>query len=391
MGTHNTSSTPRGSRYTRREFLVRSGLLGAGALSLPALLAACGGGDNGGSANGGGGAKTLFFENWPGYIDEETVKLFQEATGIDFKYTEAFNDNNEYFAKVQPALSKGDKIAPDIVAPTFWMADRWIRLGWAQKLDKAAIPNAKNLRDDLVSPSWDQNNEYQLPWQTGIAGIAYNKKATGRDLTSVEDLYDPAFKGKVGMLTEMRDTLGLTLMGMGKKLTDIKTFDDAADAFDKIEKAKADGLIRAFTGNDYMDDLNSGNFAVCVAWSGDVMQIAKDNPDVKFIVPEEGGTSWYDTMLWVTGSENRDSVSAWMNYVYDPVNAARITAATGYFSPVKGVKEELVKMGGEAAALAENPLVFPDDASIARLQNWGSIPEAEEAKFDARFAEITGA
>ncbi len=378
----------RGS-YSRREFLIRSGLVGAGALSLPAILAACGGGS--GSSSGGGGAKELYFENWPGYIDDETVKLFEAATGIKMKYTEAYNDNNEYFAKVQPMLAKGQKIAPDIVAPTFWMADRWIQLGWAQKLDKAAIPNSKNLRDDLLAPSWDSKNEYQLPWQTGIAGIAYNKKATGKDLKSVEDLFDPAFKGKVGMLTEMRDTLGLVLMGMGKKLSDIKTFDDAADAFDKIEKAKTDGQLRAFTGNDYMDDLNTGNFAVCVAWSGDVMQIAKDNPDVHFVVPEEGGTSWYDTMMWVAGSENSDSVSAWMNFIYDPVNAARITAFTGYFSPVKGVREELVKMGGEAAALADNPLVFPDSASVSRLQSWGSLAEAEEAKFDERFAAITGA
>ncbi len=390
MENNNNVSSSRGARYSRREFLIRSGLVGAGALSLPALLAACGGGSSGGAASG-GGAKELYFENWPGYIDTETVKAFETATGIKFKYTEAFNDNNEYFAKVQPLLAKGQKIGPDIVAPTFWMADRFIQLGWAQKLDKAAIPNAKNLRDDLLAPSWDPKNEYQLPWQTGVAGIAYNKKATGKDLKSVEDLFDPAFKGKVGMLTEMRDTLGLVLMGMGKKLSDIKTYDDAVAAFDKIEKAKSDGQIRAFTGNDYMDDLNTGNFAACVAWSGDVMQIAKDNPDVHFVVPEEGGTSWYDTMLWVAGSENKDSVSAWMNYIYDPVNAARITAFTGYFSPVKGVREELVKMGGEAAALADNPLVFPDSNSVSRLQTWGSLAEAEEAKFDERFASITGA
>lgn len=385
----NTNNNPRGPRYSRREFLIRSGLVGAGALSLPALLAACGGGSSGGSSSA--GDKTLFFENWPGYMDEETVQLFQAATGISMKYTEAFNDNNEYFAKVQPMLAQGKKIAPDILAPTFWMADRFIQLGWAQKLDKNAIPNAKNLRDDLVAPSWDSKNEYQMPYQTGIAGIAYNKKSTGRELKSVEDLFDPAFKGKIGMLTEMRDTVGLTLMGMGKKLSDVKTFNDAADAFDKIEKAKNDGQIRAFTGNDYMDDLNTGNFAACVAWSGDVLQIAKDNPDVHFIVPEEGGTNWYDTMLWVAGSENRDSVSAWMNYIYDPVNAARITASVQYLSPVKGVQDELVKMGGEAAQLAENPLMFPDAATLSRLQGWGTLPEAEEAKFDERFAAITGA
>ena len=391
MATNNNPPARRSAPLSRRDFLIRSGLVGAGALSLPALLAACGGGSSSGTTVAGGGDKSLFFENWPFYIDDQTVKLFQEQTGITMKYTEAFNDNNEYFAKVQPYLSKGKKIEPDIVAPTFWMAARWIELGWAQKLDKASIPNAGNLRDDLKSPTWDKDNEYQMPWQTGIAGIAYNAKVTGRELKSVEDIFDPAFKGKIGMLTEMRDTLGLVLMGMGKKLSDITTYDQAADAFDRIDKAKSDGQIRAFTGNDYTDDLSAGNFAACVAWSGDVLQVQKDNPDVKFYVPEEGGTSWYDTMLWVAGSENSDSVSEWMNFCYDPVNAARITATVQYLSPVKGVQDELVKMGGDAAALAENPLMFPDDAVLKRLQSWGSLSEAEEAKFDDRFAQITGA
>ena len=388
MATNNNPPARRGSPLSRRDFLIRSGLVGAGALTLPAILAACGGGASDGTT---GGDKSLFFENWPLYIDDQTVKLFQEQTGITMTYTEAYNDNNEYFAKVQPYLSKNKRIAPDIVAPTFWMAARWIELEWAQELDKAAIPNAKNLRSDLVGPSWDAGNAHSMPWQTGIAGIAYNAKVTGRELKSVEDLFDPAFKGKIGMLTEMRDSLGLVLMGLGKKLSDVKTYDQAVEGFDRIEKAKNDGQIRAFTGNDYTDDLSAGNFAACVAWSGDVLQVQKDNPDVKFYVPEEGGTSWYDTMLWVKGSENSDPVSEWINFVYDPVNAARITATVQYMSPVKGVRDELAKLGGDAAALAENPLMFPDDATVKRLQSWGSLSEEEEARFDERFAQITGA
>jgi spermidine/putrescine transport system substrate-binding protein len=376
-------------KLNRREFLIRSGLAGAGALSLPALLAACGGGSSGSSS--GADDNTLFFENWPLYIDDKSVGLFEEQTGIKMKYTEAYNDNNEYFAKVQPLLSKGKAIDPDILAPTFWMAARFVQLGWAQKLPVEKIPNMANLRDDLRGQSWDKDQEYNLPWQTGIAGIAYNAKVTGRELKSVEDLFDPGFKGKIGMLTEMRDTLGLVLMGLGKKIGDITTFDEASAGFDKIEKAKTDGQIRAFTGNDYVDDLSAGNFAACVAWSGDVLQLTKDNPDVKFYVPEEGGTSWFDTMLWIKGSENGDAVAKWMDFVYDPANAARITLTAQYISPVKGVQDELVKLGGDAAALAEDPLLFPDDSTISRLQTWGALAEEEEAKFDEAFAKITGA
>ena len=387
MGTRKNIPAGRGPAYSRRQFLVRSGLVGAGALTLPTILAACGGGDGGGSSD----TKTLVFDNWPEYLDGETAAAFAAATGVNFTYDETYNDNNEYFAKILPLLSQGKTIEADILAPTFWMAQRMLNLGWLQKLPTSKITNAKNLRADLKDPSWDPGNQYSLPWQTGVAGIAYNIKATGREVTSVEDLFAPEFKGKVAMLTEMRDTVGLVLMGLGKKLDDVTTFDDAADAFDKIEKASNDGQIRAFTGNDYIDDLSQGNFAVCVGWSGDVLQLGKDNPDVRFIIPEEGGTSWYDTMVWMKGSENEEAVAEWMNYVYDPVNAARITAEVQYMSPVEGVRDELVKLGGESAELADNPLLFPDDATLARLQSWGSLSEEEEAKFDERFSAITGA
>ena len=371
----------------RREFLIRSGLVGAGALSLPAILAACGG-----SSGSSGGTKTLYFENWPEYIDEETVALFQAASGIAMTYSDALNDNNEYFAKVSPLLSKGDTIDADLIAPTFWMASRFIQLGWAQKLPLDRIPNAANLRPDLVNPSWDPKGEYSLPWQTGVAGIAYNIDATGREITSVEDLFAADLKGRVAMLTEMRDTIGLIAMGLGTDISKVTTFDEVADAFDKLDKANKAGQVRAFTGNDYLDDLNSGNFAACVAWSGDVLQLSKDNPSVRFIIPEEGGTSWYDSMIWVKGSENSDSVAAFLDYIYDPVNAARITASVQYISPVVGVQEELAKSSDpEIAALAEDPLLFPDDATLARLQTWGAIAEEEEAKFDEAFSAITGA
>lgn len=388
------NGTPRSPRWSRRDFIIRSSLAGAGAMSLPALLAACGGDDGGSSdttSGGGGGGNSLVFDNWPAYIDEATVGEFIAATGIDLKYLETYNDNNEYFAKVQPSLSKGDKIDADILAPTYWMAARYVQLGWAQKLPLDAIPNKANLRDDLAGPNWDPNGEYSLPWQTGTAGIAYNISATDREVRSVADLFSPDFKGKIGMLTEMRDTIGLILMGEGIDPSTLTSFDDAAPAFEKLAKAKADGQIRQFTGNDYMDDLSAGNFAVCVAWSGDVIQLSKDNPDVRFVIPEEGGTSWYDSMIWVAGSENRDAVAKWMDYVYDPANAAKIAVGSGYMTPVKGVQEVLEAMGGDEAEMANDPLLFPDEATLSRLRVFASLSEEEEAKFDEEFSKITGA
>jgi spermidine/putrescine transport system substrate-binding protein len=393
---------------TRRQLLMRAGALGAAGVSLPALLAACGSdSDSGSSSSGsspgsaaagsapaGGGGTTLYFENWPAYVDPTedgltgSVDRFMAATGIDMTYTETYNDNNEYFAKIQPLLGNGDPIEPDIIAPTSWLAGRLIQLGWVDKLPVDQVPNAANLRPDLQKPTWDPTGEYSLPWQTGFAGIAYNLDVTGRELTSTEDLFDPEFKGKIGMLTEMRDTMGILMLADGVDISNLESFDAAAGAFERLEQAKSDGQIRRFTGNDYMSDLGTGNFAACIGWSGDVVQLSRDNPAIRFVIPEEGGTAWADTMVMPKGAVNRDSAAAWMNFVYDPVEAAQLTAYVQYLSPVAGVQAELEKIDPE---LASNPLLFPDDETIARTHTFANLSEDVEAEFDAAFSAITGA
>jgi spermidine/putrescine transport system substrate-binding protein len=279
-----------------------------------------------------------------------------EATGIDMRYTEAYNDNNEYFAKIQPLLGRGEPIEPDIIAPTSWLVNRLITLDWLEKLPIDQVPNAANLRPDLQNPSWDPTGEYSLPWQTGFAGIAYNSSVTGREITSVDDLFDPEFAGRVGALTEMRDTIGVIAMSLGIDISTLETFADAAPAFDKLQEAKDSGQIRRFHGNDYFDDLSNGNLAITIGWSGDVAAIARDNPDVKFVFPESGATSWADSMVVPKGARNIDAAAQWMNFVYDPVQAAQITAWVGYVSPVAGVREEVEKLDPD---LANDPLVFP--------------------------------
>jgi spermidine/putrescine transport system substrate-binding protein len=364
-------------------------LAGAGLLG-PTLLSACGSDDDDSSGGGGGGGNALRFDNWPAYIDEETVDLFTEASGLDFTYTENINDNNEYFAKVQADLSAGRDIGADIIAPTYWMAGRLIDLGWVQELPLDDIPNAANLVPALQKPAWDPNGTHSLPWQSGMTGLAYNRAAAGRDLTSLEDLFDPAFAGKIAMLTEMRDTVGLMMLLEGQDPAEA-TYDSAQSAFERIESAKADGVIRQFTGNDYMDDLASGNFVACIGWSGDIAQLALENPDLKFVIPEEGGMSWADTMVVPNGAENADNVAAWMDYVYEPENAARITEYVGYNSPVEGVQEILAAGNEDQKALSESVLLFPDDETLSRLHVFAALDEGEESQFDERFSAIIGA
>jgi spermidine/putrescine transport system substrate-binding protein len=379
---------PRGGAIlTRRALLGRMGALAGAGIVGPTVLAACGGDDDGGGS--GGDSKALWFENWPAYIDEETVDLFKDESGLDFRYTEAFNDNNEYFAKVQSDLAAGRSIGPDIIAPTYWMAARLIGLEWVQEIPFDDIPNTSNLLPELQNPAWDPDGKFSLPWQSGMTGIAYNIAETGRELGSMEDLFDPEFKGKIGMLTEMRDTLGLVMLGLGY---DPQVVDEegAMAALDRIEHANGEGQFRAFTGNEYLRSLENGDFAACVAWSGDIIQLQYDRPDIQFVIPDEGGMSWYDTMVIPKGAANGYAAADWINFVYDPVQAAQLTYWVQYVPTVKGVREELIKMGGDAAELADSPILFPSEEVSARLNVFAAIDDDLDNRLTERFLRIIG-
>jgi spermidine/putrescine transport system substrate-binding protein len=392
----------RARNVNRREFLGRAGLVTGAMAFMPSLLAACGGDDDDGTdsasesdTGGGGDPNRLVVSNWPLYIDPTeggtrgSVDLFREETGVNLRYTEDYNDNNEFFAKIQPDLQAGRRLTQDVIVPTYWLAARLIGLEWVDPLPLDEMTNyPRNLVPDLREPSWDPDGIYTVPWQSGITGIAYNIEAAGRELRTMDDLFDPEFRGRVGFLTEMRDTMGLLLLNTGKDPAEA-TFDDAQEAFDKLERAQNDGQIRSFTGNDYQDDLVAGNFVACVGWSGDVAQLALDEPNLRFSVPEEGGMRWSDVMVLPKGARNRTAAAKWVDYVYDPVNAARIAAYVGFISPVEGVQQQLARSDDPAvAALAESELMFPSEEMMSNLHVFADLDEDEEAQFDARFAEI---
>ncbi len=373
---------------SRRRFLGGAGALFGGALVAPAVLAACGSSSGSKAGGGSGGAKSVHISNWTDYIAAQSKKDFTRATGIELTYTEDVNDNNEYFAKVRPNLSKKRSIGSDGFVLTDWMANRMInQVKWTQPLVAAKFPNQTNLRAALQHPAFDPDRKSSAPWASGVAGIAYNLKTTGKDLKTIDDFL--AVGGTTTVLSEMRDTLGLFMMADGK---DIKkpTLADAEPSFARIKQALADGKIDGVNGNEYVNDLGSGNLAAAFAWSGDVAQIAKSNPDIKFAVPESGGTLWSDNFMIPYTTDKADLATEFINFFYDPKNAAILTAEIQYISPVDGVAEELTKLGGDAAKLVDNPLVVPTDDFLATLSIFGALDETAEEAFDKRFAEITG-
>jgi spermidine/putrescine transport system substrate-binding protein len=362
-----------------RSDLLRRAILGGTAISLPGLLAACGG-DEGGTAAGtttsGGSqqlAKTLRFSNWTLYIDIDpktkkpgSLAQFKQKTGTTVDYFEDINDNATYFGKIQRPLSQGQSVDRDIIVLTdnSRFPGLLIDKGWAEKLDKSAIPNITNLQPSLQHPSFDPDREYSLPWQSGMTGIASNLKLTGKPVTTMDDLLEnPKYKGKVTLLTEMADTMSLVMLANGDDPTHVTdaSFDKA---YDRIKAAVDSGQIRQFTGNDYTGPLSRGDLACCMSWSGDVVQLTQDNPNLKWNLPDTGGDIWTDNMLIPKGGDVF-TASTYMNFVYDPKIAAEIAAYVNYVSPVKGAREAAMKIDKEIAA---NPLIFPDDETLSKVK-----------------------
>jgi spermidine/putrescine transport system substrate-binding protein len=342
--------------------------------------------------------KALRFSNWPSYMDESDEKVngktvlptlagFERKSGIKVTYTADVNDNAEFYAKVKDQLGGCQPTGRDIFVLTDWMAARMIGLGWIQKLDHANLSNVdKNLLANLKAPAWDSNRDHSVPWQTGLTGIAYNAKATKEVMSFADLLTRSDLKGKVTLLSEMRDTMLFMLRLVG---ADPTNFDDAAwdKAIEKLEGYVASSHIRRFTGNDYIQDLNAGNIHACEAWSGDVIALQADNPNIKFVVPEEGLSLWSDNMLVPNKATHKANAEALMNYYYDPQVAATLAAWVNYICPVQGAQQAMEKVDPE---LVESPLIFPDEATLSKTFGFMALDEAKARQYESDFNKAIG-
>ena len=369
------------SRVSRRSVLAGAGAVGAGS-----LLAACGG--------GGGSDADVRWGNWTLYLDYDsdakvypTLEDFISETGINVKYLEDYNDNDEFYGKVQGQLKLNKDIGYDLICPTDWMAARYIRLGYAQKLDKANIPNSKNIIDSLASVPYDTGRDYSLTWQGIMGGFTWNKEKIPNGVRTLDDLFAPANKGKIEVLSELRDTVGVIMMAQGVDISKF-TADQYYNALDFLEKKISDGFIRQVKGNDYKEDLISGDCVAVIGWSGDAFQLAAENDGkFDFAIPESGGTISADNFIIPSTAQNKDKVEQLINYYYDPVVAAKVAAYVNYITPVKGAQEAMADVD---PSLVDNELIFPSAATQSKLQVFRALTPAEETEFTDAFQKAAG-
>lgn len=358
-------------------------------------LAACGSDLGGGGREGdvetaeadGEASGELYIANWPFYIDKQTLPEFTDETGVDVTYREEVDDNNVIFTKMQPLLQAGESGDRDIVVVTDWMARKMYDLGYLQDFDSDAVaPAMENLVASLEEPSFDPERAYSLPWQSGMTGLVVNT-AEAPDVDEISDIFDPKYKGKVTVLTELRDTVPLIMKSMGVDPADAMG-DDWLAAIDELRGAVESGQIRDLTGNSYTNSLARGDAAIAIGWSGDAVQLQSDDPDIEFVMPEEGCILWSDNMVIPVGAPNPTAAYEFMNYVYEPDNQAQIADYNYYLTPVDGTQEELEKIGSEAA---DSELVFPSEDYTADCTAQPEPPADSVEEIEQEFQSlITG-
>jgi spermidine/putrescine transport system substrate-binding protein len=392
----------------RRTLTRRTALAGAAGIGTTIGLAACAPGGETATETSIVAAtdvsdteKVLVWYNWPGYMDlsedelsRPTLDRFQEESGIAVEYLEEYNDNDEWYGINRNELLAGKDVGADLICPTDWLAARLVNDGQVQKLDSANIPNKVNVAPAYLGAEYDPNREFTLPYQGILGGIAYNKELykelTGKDAPeSVEDLWQAELNGRIVLISEMRDSIGVIALSKGIDITSASSLTE--DAFngviDDIAALYADGKIKAFAGNEYMDGFANDEYVAGIVWSGDVVQMnfGAGYDKFGFFLPETGGTISADMFTVPMGATHKKNAELLMNYYYDPKNAAELAAWVNYITPVVGAYEEAIKLDPE---LAENKLIFPDEAFLASTNGFRALSAQEEQSFVTAWGRV---
>lgn len=374
----------RSFQFNRRRFLQGVGVTAAGAGALS--LAACAPGDE------------LVWANWDGYMDTDdnggypTLDAFQAESGIKVKYRVDIDDNDTFYASIKDQLALGQFTGYDVACLTDWMVAQLIADGYVLELDEALIPNKANLNPALANIDYDPGRKYSLTWQSGYAGLVYDEAAIPGGISTVEELWDPAFKGKVVVLSEMRDTLGVIMSSQGVDISSNWGSGDFYAALDVVQQQISSGQIGAVKGNSYTDDLLNGEAVVGIVWSGDVnsilnyeLEAAGETPRFKFVIPETGGTLWSDNFVSLAGSTKGEKTAELINYYYEPEVAAELAAWVTYITPVVGAQEAMLDIAPE---LAEDPFIFPTEEDLSKVKSFRTLTPAESKEYSEAWVAV---
>ena len=337
----------------------------------------------------------LNWATWAAYIDpkHESIKEFTKATGISVNYQEVIQDDNSWFAKVDPLLRTGQYSGYDVMVITDGFEfNEFVQLGEVIPLDHNRMPNVlKNILPKFTHESFDPGNVYSVPWASGMTGIAWNSKYVKEPISSIEALWDQKYQGKVGMMKDPQELANFGLFKIGVK-PEHSTESDWHKAAAALSQQRSAGIVRQYYGQDYLTALSHGDVWVSMAWSGDIFQQNQSvgNNDLRFVIPSEGGNLWTDNMMIPKYCANPVGAMELIDWFYRPEIGAMVTENIQYINacgPVLDmIKADAAKPGGANGqtqatlqSLITSPLVFPSAATLDGLSNYVTPVKPAEA------------
>jgi spermidine/putrescine transport system substrate-binding protein len=351
-------------------------------------------------------AGELSVAQWPLYIDRArgghrpTLEAFEQEHDVNVEYKEVIADNQQFFAKLVPYFRRGQDTGWDLVALSDWVVGLMRQAGWVEELHHDRLPKVRqNLLPAFRDPAYDPGNAHSVPWQGGVTGIAYDPNKTGFEIRRFEDLWDDRLANHVGMMTEMVDTVSLTLLMLGIEPKDA-TVDDVARATERLKEQRDAGIVRGYYGQDYADEMASGSTWATMAWSGDVFfyKYLGGVPDLEFVVPEEGGMLWTTPLEIPVLAQHPTDAHLFIDWYYRPEIAVQVTDWVLYMTPVDGVQDLMRRKAEESKGgtaryyetLSESPLLFPpEDPLDANLHEYHEYDEELFRAWAELFGEVT--
>ncbi len=334
---------------------------------------------------------------WIGYMDFDAngfsavLDRFQKETGVEIHYKESVDGNESFFAsQLQGPLQAGLPTGWDLVVLTDWMIQRLVNYGWLTPIDTAATPNyPTNLLPIYQTREWDPGNLLAAPYVSGMTGLGYDQKVTGPQ-TNLDILFQQDFAGRITYLDDPRDTVGLSALRLGTDPSTI-TQEQWDAALAEVQKAVDTGVVRAITGNSYVNDMSTGDVVLAVAWSGDISTLLVpsqgEGQDFQWTLADQGGMLWSDNMAIPKGAVNQAQAQVWLNWYYTPANAAQVAASVNYVCPVQGADQAMVTID---PALATNTLIFPDADMAKRLYQFRSLDLDTASAWETQYNKVAG-
>ena len=317
-------------------------------------------------------AETLNVFNWGDYIDTDTLRQFEEETGIDVVY-QLYETNEDMYAKMKSSSF-------DVIFPSDYMVERLIREKRVQEINWDNIPNIKNIDPRFLDRSYDPGSKYSVPYTWGTMGILFNTSMVEEEPTSWQTLMDPAYTMDMLMLNSPRDTLGIALIMTGHDLnsTDPADIEDAKQLL--IEQKP---MVLAYVVDEVKDKMIAGEAAVALVWSGDATYCMDENDELDYVVPKEGSNIFFDAICIPSDAKNVSGAEKFIDFLCRADIAAKNYEYVGYAIPNTAAIEEL-----GAEEYNSSPVNNPPQEALDRCEVFRYLPQEEQELYDRAWTEI---